>query len=140
MIAVLYKNGKLGSFIDQVKVIDGDIIEAIGGGAKGVTHDVLIIDEGSIRYDRIEAARIPYTEYEADEQGIIPQPVQKENIIYTDVPILVTSKGEYRSGDDFDHTLFTDQRGKLPKTQAQIDKERLDDLELMMADLIMGGI
>ncbi|MFH5181166.1 hypothetical protein ACHHV8_00115 [Paenibacillus sp. TAB 01] len=80
-----------------------------------------------------------YTDWVPDDQGI-PQPEEKVNIYYTDIPVLVTDHGEYKPGDDFDASLFTDERDRIPKTQAQIDRARLADLELMMADLIMGGL
>ncbi|MFH5182946.1 hypothetical protein ACHHV8_10110 [Paenibacillus sp. TAB 01] len=139
MIAVLYKDGVLASFIDKVTSIDGDTIEAESGGAKGVQHDILVLDQASIRYEQVESGRISYTDWVPDEQGI-PQPEEKVNVYYTDIPILVTTQGEYRSGDDFDASLFTDERDLIPKTQAQIDRERLSDLELMIADIITGGL
>jgi len=52
MIAILHKQGVIASFIDQVTFIAGDTIEAVGGGAKGINHDVLIINEGAIRYEQ----------------------------------------------------------------------------------------
>ncbi|MFH5181165.1 hypothetical protein ACHHV8_00110 [Paenibacillus sp. TAB 01] len=47
MIAILYKDGLLANFIDKVTAIDGDIIEAEGGGAKGVQHDIIVLDRSN---------------------------------------------------------------------------------------------
>lgn len=44
MIAILHKNNVVGLFINNVLSVDGDSIQSVNGGARGVLHDVLIVD------------------------------------------------------------------------------------------------
>ncbi|MBU7314041.1 hypothetical protein [Paenibacillus oleatilyticus] len=129
MIAVLYKNGKYAGFVDNVQFIDGQDIIGATGAARGVTHDVLVTDDGKICSEQVETARFKaITGY--DEKG---DPIEGETILYETRYYWSTSKGEFRPGDPFDPKIFTDKRHLLGKT----DKQVIDELNKANVELAL---
>lgn len=135
MIAILYKNEKYAGFVDDVQIIDGQDIIGSTGAARGVTHDILVTDDGKICSEQVETARIKtITGY--DEKG---DPLEEETILYETRYYVSTSKGDFRPGDPFDPKLFTDKRHLLGRTEKQIQEQRIADLETALADFFAKG-
>lgn len=121
MIAVLYKDNICYGFIEDVKYIEGKDIIGSTGDARGVTHDVLVTDDGMVRSEQVETARVG------------------ETIIYETRHCLSTSKGDFRPGGPFDPALFVDKRHLLGKTEEQLREKRAADLEMALANLFTKG-
>ncbi|MCM3272628.1 hypothetical protein [Paenibacillus elgii] len=135
MIAILYKNNKFAGFIDDVQTINGSDIIGSTGAARGVTHDVLVTDDGTICSEHVETARFKtITGY--DQNG---DPTEGETILYETRYYWSTTKGEFRPGDPFDPKLFTDKRHLLGRTEKQIQEQRIADLETALADFFAKG-
>ncbi|MBU7320264.1 hypothetical protein [Paenibacillus oleatilyticus] len=135
MIAILYKDGKYVGFVDDVKMIDGQDIIGSTGTARGVTHDVLVTDDGTIRSEQIETIRFK-TNVGYDEKG---DPIEEETILYETRYYVSTSKGNFRPDDPFDPKLFDDKRHLLGRTEKQIQEQRIADLETALADFFAKG-
>jgi hypothetical protein len=54
--------------------------------------------------------------------------------------ILVVAGGSFSIGDTINPADFTDTRSQLPLTTEQFDKQRLADLELVIADAYERGV
>ncbi|MCP1306475.1 hypothetical protein [Paenibacillus tyrfis] len=129
MIAILYKSGKYAGFVDNVQTIDGQDVIGSTGSARGVTLNILVTDDGTIRSEQVETARFKtITGY--DEKG---DPLEDETILYETRYYVSTSKGDFRPGDPFDPKLFTDKRDLLRKT----DKQIIDELNKANVELAL---
>lgn len=125
MIAVLHKNSVVGLLLDEVRAVDGDSIQTATGGAYGVTHDVLIVDGFTYGED------VTPPVYDEDEQLVTPE-------IRT--PFIQNGDEKISVGDTINPASLTDMRSSLPMTEAQLDKQRIADLELVIADAYERGI
>jgi hypothetical protein len=139
MIAILHKEGIVHMFIpDVVSINNGDVI-GLNASAKGTIADILVVDVYEYREGIIPAVYEDVDLIELDEKG---EPRTMSIMISPEIreTYIVVNDQHLKVGDAIEVSNFTDTRDYLPQTQEKIDRDRLDALELVMADLIMGGI
>ncbi|MGG1597601.1 hypothetical protein [Paenibacillus naphthalenovorans] len=124
MILVLHDGTKILNIFDRVKTIDGNTIHLEDGELRGISAQTIVIDGYTYGEDVTPAV------YEDDVQ------------IYPEVRVPYFQKGtsKKRVGDPITVTSYTDMKASLGMTVEQFNKQRLDDLEMIIADAIARGV
>lgn len=141
MIAILHTEGTISVLLDKVIALESETITTETGGAKGVKHETLVVSDYTYGEEIVPATYIDVVRQELDSLGMPREVIDKVIATPEQVkPYIKKGAKRYDIGDNIDVSKFTDTRAQLPMTQAQIDRQTMDDLVIQMADLIMGGI
>lgn len=123
MIAILHGGNVIVTIINNVTAIDGDTIQAEDGGARGVGHDVIVVEGWTYGEEVIPPVyeEWPIIRYEERDGQIVPIETTEQIMVNPEqrIPYITDGTATYKVGDTFDPGQFTDVRNKLPETPEQ---------------------
>lgn len=123
MIAILHENRVIAALIDKVTAIDGDTIHAENGGARGVGHDVIVVDGWTYGEEVIPTVyeERPIIRYEDRDGHIVPIETTEQIMVTPEqrIPYITDGTATYKVGDAFAPGQFTDVRDLLPESPEQ---------------------
>lgn len=123
MIAILHSNGLIAGFINNVTAIEGEDIQAEDGGARGVGHDVIVVEGWTYGEEVIPPVyeEWPIIRYEDRDGQIVPVETTEQIMVTPEqrVPYITDGTATYKVGDTFAPSQFTDVRDLLPESPEQ---------------------